>query len=701
MKIKKYEPFPPALKKIIDHSGADIAVGAWYIDKKNNARIIRISEIEYIKKTKHQHEDVHIHYDEATDWECTEWEKSSYVSLDNFRDRYLKLDKTLQEHWDEALQVIKGEKTIEEYADHGSDNITTGNDNTSLISKNSKESLQMIQQHLEDKKKKAQMVMAFVGYEMEKRKQELENIKQGMYEVVAQFKDKIKRIMRVITTIELYLGVDEEIFQLQDGPRASEDTPISFRQQLLYMDEETGHWKDGGLDFNDIAWFDEWLIKNNNFKNLVPEEKGVVVFRPRRNAKNYGSGDAWVEALKNIENLDKTYLLIRNGECLFRIYTDKIAIIPRLFPRKKELQQIIDKYNDEEISWRHNAKEKKEALEDATYHYKQRATLLQGLIDRSEVFAPLPPQRPSIFKQEETPGAIQFIYDDEATLPSGRLPFEKWWDNINDKIAPGSRILITGEYDYERYGRRKDFSERFYLAPNSSEGLKNVPDLPKEGVYVVEEFTTSYTHTYRETEYKKKIEELKKSGTKYVDLGIKKGKVWAHPDEKTGSKKIYQLKYFSNQPELTIMYMPEAEATTGWNRWDTHERKARTRFKIYKDDAFILNYDQIDLEDIEFYLTSRVDRHLYLSMMPILEKIKAQRLKELAQEKEFMKFVVARNKDKFKVVNEEGVKKMVVDSVIWWKYKNKWKRPIKKDDTLALRMIERRILSPKYKPFQS
>jgi len=29
--------------------------------------------------------------------------------------------------------------------------------------------------------------------------------------------------------------------------------------------------------------------------------------------------------------------------------------------------------------------------------------------------------------------------------------------------------------------------------------------------------------------------------------------------------------------------------------------------------------------------------------------------------------------------------------VDWWKYKNKWKRPIDKDDAKALRMIERKL----------
>ena len=64
--------------------------------------------------------------------------------------------------------------------------------------------------------------------------------------------------MRVITTIELYLGINEELFCIQEGAKAHVDTPITFRQGVLYMDEEIGHWKDGGLDYTNIEWFDTW-----------------------------------------------------------------------------------------------------------------------------------------------------------------------------------------------------------------------------------------------------------------------------------------------------------------------------------------------------------------------------------------------------------------------------------------------------------
>jgi len=105
------------------------------------------------------------------------------------------------------------------------------------------------------------------------------------------------------------------------------------------------------------------------------------------------------------------------------------------------------------------------------------------------------------------------------------------------------------------------------------------------------------------------------------------------------------------------------------------------------------------LDEINFYLASRVDRHHYLNMMPILEKIKAARLKEIENEKAFIRFVMGRNTEFLGGDKAEALRR-ALECVRWWKYKNKWKRPIAQDDTLALRMIEKRLRSPQYATFK-
>lgn len=519
---------------------------------------------------------------------------------------------------------------------------------------------------------KTELVRHFVIMEMNKRKAELEAVKDKLNGVLSIFKKKIEKVMRVITTIELYLGIDEELFQIQDGEKASKDEPITFRQQVLYMDEEIGHWENGGLDFTNIDWFDKWLVENDNYKKIVPEEKCLVVFRPRRNDKNYG--DSYYNNVINRENKYRTYLLIRNGECLYRVYTENIVILPRLFPKRDELEKLImevDKEMKKGSFFRTD--EAKERVDDMMYQYKKRAVLMQGLIDRTEVFHPLPAEKVDIFNLDNLGDKVRFIYDDEDALPSGRLPFNAWREKINSKITKGSRVIITGGYD------SRDVSERIFYYCNEY----NTPPSPSIGVYDVELYEQEFTKNIYVRGSVNDDEFINEFKNDYPRHRLKES-------YKTigGSTCEVYLYYQSKEPnpKLTILHNPKDTVHGGWGKyWETGERKKRIRFTIHKSDIQVLNYDQIDLDDIDFYLTSRVDRHNYLSMMPILIRIKEQRLKELELEKSFVKMVTDRNsKDKDPIV----VEKIVWELVEWWKYKNTWKRPIDSDDAKALRMIE-------------
>jgi len=151
---------------------------------------------------------------------------------------------------------------------------------------------------------------------------------------------------------------------------------------------------------------------------------------------------------------------------------------------------------------------------------------------------------------------------------------------------------------------------------------------------------------------------------------------------------MYKVKYIKKYP--CIMYNPGDILYNGWGRdFKPRERKNRLTFRVKYTDDFIINYDQLDLDDIEFYLTSRVDRHNYLSMIPTLKELQKARLKELENEKLFVQLVL----DNFKRENKQISENTVWESVDWWKHKNKWKRPIDKDDSKAFRMIVSNIKS--------
>ena len=499
----------------------------------------------------------------------------------------------------------------------------------------------------------------------------------------------------------MYLGINEELFCIQEGAKAHVDTPITFRQGVLYMDEEIGHWKDGGLDYTNIEWFDTWLLENDNYKRLFPEEKGMLVFRPRRRAKNYDEKNPYGNAMKNAANLNNTYLMIRNGESLYRVFSENIVILPRLFPLKKELQTLLDEMLEAQKNDYGYEKERKEKkFEDQMYEYKKRAVLMQGLIDRSEVFHPLP-CKINIFDMEASKDMVNFIYDDEATLPSGRLSFKEWSKNLNSTITHGSRIMLTGEYE----GGRKNYGDRIFYECNEY----SLPQLPSAGIYEVEVYKEKKQYWHEEKAYVKikdqvlliREEEYTTYKNTLEDHGYGHDGFFLTSQQKSTMIPVKCKRYLCEKTieKLTILYNPKDtvnHGSSGWGDYDPHERKKRIRWEILQDDFFVLHWDRLSIDDVDFYLTSRVDRPNYLDMMPVLITVKEHLQEEKEKEAPFIQFLIGALMPKLPELSEQEVETRVVKSVDWWKEKNMIKRSIDKDDVLAIRMIQKRVCSKNY-----
>ena len=70
----------------------------------------------------------------------------------------------------------------------------------------------------------------------------------------------------------MYAGINEEIKQIQSGACAPDDAPIQLNQNMMYMDEEVGDPTHGGIAYENIDMFYDWLLgKNKHLKcfNLV------------------------------------------------------------------------------------------------------------------------------------------------------------------------------------------------------------------------------------------------------------------------------------------------------------------------------------------------------------------------------------------------------------------------------------------------
>jgi hypothetical protein len=476
-------------------------------------------------------------------------------------------------------------------------------DETALVRAGSDEQLRAMESLLHKRQAQARYVEAIVKERMAQ-----------LHHVASDLQLQIKRVQRVIGALQLYLGMYEDITQIQDGQPAAPETPLTFFQQVLYMDEEVGEiYEDGsGVDFRRIEDFDDWLLKGG-YRNILPAEKGVRAIQPSRTHRRYYTGNDWLAQLANDQQNSQnsmTYLLIRNGQRFYRIWTNRAFDAARLFPAPDEFEAL-------------NRESRYGQSDELKFGYRERALMLQGLIDRSEVFKPMS-RVINLLEPDSYGDLVKFVYDDTNILPDGRLPYREWHKQLNADITEGSRVLLVKPQSLDRYyyesSRTKDlFANRFLYYAHQ------YPELPDNGVYTV------YAH--------------------------------AKPHR------------------LCILYNPGDTIYAGWGRYEDeeHTRKKRISFVIKPEDWWVLRYDGLALDEVEFYIQSRVERNHYTNILPALYHVRAELKKEREWEAHFVSLVAQRND-----CGEADVWRLVE----WWKTKNKWKRPLRQDDAKALRMVE-------------
>ena len=364
------------------------------------------------------------------------WDDYSTIEWDKFKNddegpaEYMKVNKTIEQLRDETFEKLK-KFNINEGEENKTPEIST---ETALTTGASKEVMIAM---------KKDALMKTQEFEIMKRT--LEAYESHLQSLVSNLYEKVAKVQKVLDVVQLYLGINEEILMIQDGTLALANEPICFRQHILFMDEEVGDPTDKGLDFRKIGEFDAWLVKDKNYIKLIPENKGVVVIKPRRRDKDYGG---WYEnAVYNAEN-KKTYILIRNGEAIYRIWSENLQVHDKLFPQQDEIKELLEEI---EKSGSHHDKDK---AKDLQFDYRKNALMMQGLIDRADVFKPMA-KYVNIFKPETyMKGEIKFIYDD-LVLTSGRKLWEEWHDEINSKIKRGSRIYCCSDKSSD--WRKKDY----------------------------------------------------------------------------------------------------------------------------------------------------------------------------------------------------------------------------------------------------
>ena len=435
-----------------------------------------------------------------------------------------------------------------------------------------------------EKKKHLESVQTYLKVCSKRAENALKARMSGLYELVDGFKKTVAKIQKLIFTLELYEGLSEEIHHIKVGANAKESEILTLRQRKLFMDEEVGDPTDDGLDFKNIEDFDNWLLEKNeywncyNYEFIIPEEKCVVALGIRRSDKNY-SDNPFINSMINDSN-KWCYLLIRNGENLYRIYSD-LRIGETMFPQQTELMKLQEEY--ETTSW----SSKKEDIDNQIDRYKFNMILLQGIIERTQCY-PDEKYTLSLFKMHEG-SRVKFLYDaEESKLLTGeKQPFWDWVKEKNEGTDVGSQILwFNSSIDF-----RKE-TDRMFREP-WRRYKEHYPNNPGTGVYQLE----------------------------------------------TAKHKSY---YSDEKDILFFKYDPERYNDSWWYEENDKPRVKRVSFIFETYDSFI-NYDNITREDIpklQYYIHTRVGRRFYLTKIPILLEVTKRKINEFAEEDNFIKLAL-------------------------------------------------------------
>ncbi|GGJ44629.1 hypothetical protein [Deinococcus roseus] len=268
-------------------------------------------------------------------------------------------------------------------------------------------------------------------------------------------REMVTKLEEAVWTVELYTGRHEEIVQLLDGPPAPASTPISIRQQVLAMDEEAAVAAEtGGIDSLSVEDFDQWIQADpSHLQQILPEVKGVVALVPRWKDKHHQ--DSYLHE-KAREGNKRTYFLIRNGSRVYRICTDFFAD-QTLTPTATEFLDLFRRFDHFKNEYRQMEPGSRDYMEAEKKRdrrqrdYMRVALILQGLIDRTVVFHPLPDQGvmvtdPSAYQE----GLVEIIADAERSLLDGSERFQDFQARINEDLEPGRRIMGNFGYNFSR-----------------------------------------------------------------------------------------------------------------------------------------------------------------------------------------------------------------------------------------------------------
>ena len=297
--------------------------------------------------------------------------------------------------------------------------------------------------------------------EIEKKMLELEKQKQELKSQIAEMEKWLKGKYRVICAYETYLGTKEEIVELIGEGKTSNE-PIHLYQAVRFMDEEYGivnlekitettYAEMDDFDYKNIDLFDKWITEN--YKMFIPSERGIVMWRIKRLNKDYG--DTWENMVCNGYNAN-CYFLIRNGERLYRIFSDVASKDDTMFPTEQQSLTAGRK-------WSTSKEFDQESFMENTLPWKYILVAIQGILDRTNILGTDCQFKTNLLCGLFDKEKIVLVRDKERKDLIGDNTMPSWSNYLKEnrnKTKIGDRIIITDLWGSKNYysGHTDDIS---------------------------------------------------------------------------------------------------------------------------------------------------------------------------------------------------------------------------------------------------
>lgn len=481
--------------------------------------------------------------------------------------------------------------------------------------------------------------------ELEAQKEALSLQVQKLQADMRAMEEEMKRRGEKLWLLGAYLGTSVYVKTLREGKAAPVDTPISVRQRVLCMDEEiavhlclTGGALDGedAFDNRHLPHFDTWISTDPSaLEAIFPWPKGVCALRVRRNRKERENhGDLFI-AMGNAEEAmadTMTYLLVRNGDALYRVSVDA-DLWPRLLPSAEDAGPAANRDD-----W--DARREREHAEKRTKQQFAGLMAIQGLLAHTEILAPLP--YPLDVMNPYHAGAFNLVRDDEGlgmledgSDPLHRVTWGEYEDWFQRQVQEGSAVWYVGQRSDHKDGDKISarVPEKYYN--------RGLPWPSRDEVYTV---------------------------TEHFGAPDRKGRTW-----------------YSN--DGAFLYLPSDETMRpgedGYMEWQKRQRRVRFEFQYTE----VVPVNALSWRILRHILLDRGQRQSYAESFPLIQRFLRHTRALAIRERPFVDLVLAQAGLDPQDRACEGDRARVERLVRWWKVKVKEHRTLGTDEPKALRMV--------------